>query len=209
MLDESYLNLDHCLRAQSVVSYSLRDCPTPPIMSSHKNFSFTGRLAEAIAIESTLDGNPDDTEGYPFEAVAGDSQPTPAGSLLLSCPSSPMLGPTSARKSAHPLRPQESARIFNKKAKSKALEKRKRDQHRRDAVYSKNATVQKRTVEQHIHPSRALQTDLHMRKLRATKPGYIGLRDSSKGSDKHIYSLDQMVGDGSEFGFELRAWDGR
>lgn len=46
------------------------------------------------------------------------------------------------------------------------------------------------------------------------KTGYVGLRDSKeerveKGHMKKTYSLDELTGPNSKFGFKLIEWDGR
>jgi hypothetical protein len=74
-------------------------------------------------------------------------------------------------------------------------------------AYGGSLKPRKRTVEHHIHPSSPLQTDLQTRNLRATKTGFTALRDTER--IEGVYSLDELVGKKSEFGFDLKTWDGR
>jgi hypothetical protein len=51
-----------------------------------------------------------------------------------------------------------------------------------------------------------VKTALKTHKLRVTRAGFTAIRD--EGGIKRMYSLGDMVGDGSKFHFELKAWDG-
>jgi hypothetical protein len=59
----------------------------------------------------------------------------------------------------------------------------------------------------HVLPAKEVRTNLKTRKLRVAKTGWIGLRDNDERDDR-AYSLDELVGDDSEFGFNLQEWDG-
>lgn len=67
--------------------------------------------------------------------------------------------------------------------------------------------VKPRLVNKHVRPAAAVHVKYDAMKLRHTKSAYTGGR--LKGSPKRIYSLDELVGDGSKFKFRLESWDGR
>ena len=64
----------------------------------------------------------------------------------------------------------------------------------------------KQTFKHHVHSSLVVKTDLPTRKLKVTKTGFTATRD--KGCLKHVFSLDEMVGENSKHHFELKTWDG-
>ena len=67
--------------------------------------------------------------------------------------------------------------------------------------------VKPRLVNKHVRPAAAVDVKFDSMKLRHMKSAYTGGR--LKGSPKRVYSLDELVGDGSAFKFRLETWDGR
>jgi hypothetical protein len=94
-----------------------------------------------------------------------------------------------------------------RKAKGKAREKVKAQQ-RKDAAPYGDFAVKPRLVNKHIKkPGTTIRTSINAGNLPHTSTAYLGMRDSS-GSRK-VFQLEELVGEGSKYRFELRKWDGR
>jgi hypothetical protein len=92
------------------------------------------------------------------------------------------------------------------KKRSKEARQLKRKLEKATAPYGTHG-VRPKAKAHHVLPSKVLRTDLQTRKLRVATTGWVGLRDHNERDDRE-YSLDELVGERSEFGFSLRAWDG-
>lgn len=93
-----------------------------------------------------------------------------------------------------------------RKAKGKAREKVKAQQRRDAAVYGDFA-VKPRMVNKHImKPGQPIRTSLDAGNMPHASTGYVGLQDS-EGTGR-IFELEELVGRDSEYGFELRKWNG-
>jgi hypothetical protein len=186
------------------------------IQAACDSFDFSGLLRETLACE---DSDHDDTEGYDFEPAAevdseskaGHATPSPFGSPLSpitdspasSRPPSPLLlspAPSTPRKKGN-----QSQRKM-RKLRSKETRKLQRELEKATASYGEYQ-VRSKARAHHVLPAKEIRTSLQTRKLRVAKTGWIGLRDYDEREDRE-YSLDELVGEGSEFGFSLRAWDG-
>lgn len=94
-----------------------------------------------------------------------------------------------------------------RKAKGKAR-RRLKDQKRRDTAPYGDIMVKPRLVEKHIKtPATPIRTRLDAHNLPHTSTSYLGMRDSSLAGK--VFQLDELVGEDSMYGFELRKWDGR
>jgi hypothetical protein len=100
-----------------------------------------------------------------------------------------------------------TAELAYRKAKGKAREKMKVERQRRGAPYG-HFTAKSRQVKKHIKESgHPIQAGLDANDMRHASTGYLGARYT--GGTKRVYELDEVVGDESMYGFELRKWDGR
>jgi hypothetical protein len=143
--------------------------------------------------------NDDDTEGYDFEPISSCSN---TKSLLQLEPTILPLSITHIN-SRGDIR--QFARKFNKKKKSKALKREKRRLEAQGVTYGGSQRSLKRIVQNHIeHSSPAEIFGLDISKLPATKPGFIGLRDTE--CLARIYQLIELI---NKFGYRLKKWDGR
>jgi hypothetical protein len=98
----------------------------------------------------------------------------------------------------------QKARWLQKRAIRRQLE---REQQNAKLGYSGRPNLLRSTAKNHIHQCLGVKTALKPHKLKATRAGFTAIRDST--GIKRVYSLDDMVGDGSRFHFKLKTWDGR
>lgn len=75
------------------------------------------------------------------------------------------------------------------------------------AVPHGHYVVKASTINKHVRPAAPIQTQLDAEDLPHTRNAYTGWRDTD-GHGK-VYTLEELVGEGSEFGFKLERWDGR
>ena len=191
-------------------------------MSLNEGFNFSSLLDDAIANEGTL--GEDCTEGYPFEPVAtllpstdnegATSAPESVCTPLPSKPATPMLPLGDFVLCPEPQLPAQQvskprpalSQIKNKKRKSKALKKLKRQQDIIGSAHGGRLTARRHAALQHIQPSVPLQTNLQTHELSVTKAGFTAKR--YKKQVKGTFTLGELVGEGSKFGFKLKCWDG-
>lgn len=80
-------------------------------------------------------------------------------------------------------------------------------QQRRDAAVYGDFAVKPRMVNKHImKPGQPIRTSLDAGNMPHASTGYVGLQDS-EGTGR-IFELEELVGRDSEYGFELRKWNG-
>lgn len=94
-----------------------------------------------------------------------------------------------------------------------ALKKRKSHAHRRRKRTAAKANLTPSDYEPRLSTRRkyaaaseGIQTELKGEDMRIASTGYVGIRGSRSSA---VYSLRQLVGPGSRFGFDLVEWDGR
>jgi len=186
------------------------------------DFDFGHLVREAIIRESELDD--DDTEGCAFEAVSVPSLSCPlsllprAANTLASPPQSepshtttnaPVSQPsTSPESPAYELPKYAHGSIENSLRKKRGHAKRamQRLERKHGAPFG-DYVVKPSILNRHVRPASAIQSGLKTKKLKHTKNAWTGARD--KGGHKRIFTLDEMVGEGSIFNFRLERWDGR
>jgi hypothetical protein len=93
-----------------------------------------------------------------------------------------------------------------RKLRSKKTRKLQRQLEKATAPYGEYQ-VRLKAKAHHVLSAKEVRTDLKTRKLHVAKTGWVGLRDNNERGDRE-YSLDELVGEGSEFGFRLQSWDG-
>jgi hypothetical protein len=184
--------------------------------AANADFDFDSLLQHAIDAE---DGNGDDLEGYEIEPVvpvpdclplaSSTGPPTPVPPILPHIPpptpSSSTPAPTPARSRHAPPKPGTNELAY-RKAKGKAREKLKAKQ-RRDAAPYGDFVVKPRLVNKHIKkPDKSIRTRLNAMDMPHASTAYLGKRDS--GGAKRTFRLEELVGEGSRYGFELRKWNG-
>jgi hypothetical protein len=162
------------------------------------------------AIRQSMEAPP----GYDLEDY--DIEPVLPGPILYSPgPPSPISLPTASattRKtlpttSQHAPSKRGTTEMAYRKAKGKAQEKLKAQQRKQAAPYG-GFNVLPSQVAKHIKKSgEPIQTSLDANDMPHASTGYLGLRNS--GGPKRVFGLDELVGDNSAYGFELRKWDGR
>jgi hypothetical protein len=166
------------------------------------------------AVLQSMSAEPDyDLEDYEIAPVSLTHSPDSATPLLGDAsPATPTaiatatLG-TNPASSRH--RPPKSgtSELAYRKAKGKAREKLKVQRQRDGAPYGSFA-VKLRQVNKYVkEPGSQIQTPLDVHDMPHTSTSYLGIRDS--GGLKKVFGLDELVGNGSSYGFELRKWDGR
>jgi hypothetical protein len=170
------------------------------------NFDFDALLHQASDAEAD-----DDLGHYDIEPVI-DYLPSesPTAQSTASLPISPPLVSSSTTPfvpSRHAPPKPGTAESAYRKAKGKAREKVKAQQ-RKDAASYGDFAVKPRLVNKHIKkPGTAMHTSFNAADLPHASTAYLGMRDS--GGSGRVFQLEEVVGEGSEFGFELRKWDGR
>jgi len=82
----------------------------------------------------------------------------------------------------------------------------KRRQEARDASYANLRPRAQRTLGI-LGASEPLRTDIDSSQSSHVSTGFTGLDNGDR--QKKLYSLEELVGEGSKFGFKLQAWDGR
>jgi hypothetical protein len=63
----------------------------------------------------------------------------------------------------------------------------------------------KRALQKDVKPSKPLKTMISIQATDMASTAYVGLRAQHS---KKIYGLEELVGQGSKFGFQLVPWDG-
>jgi hypothetical protein len=175
-------------------------------------FDFDALLHHAIDAE---DSNGDDLEGYEIEPVVPGPDLPLASSAGLPAPTPPIPphippsistpAPTSARSRHAPPKPGTNESAY-RKARGKARERLKAKQ-RKDAAPYGDFVVKPRLVNKHIKkPEKSIRTGLNAMDMPHASTGYLGKRDS--GGAKRVFQLEELVGKDSQYGFELRKWDG-
>ena len=96
-------------------------------------------------------------------------------------------------------------RKAKKKGQSHANRQKKR-QTAREATYA-NIKVRPECVANFIDSSTPIYTDSEAKKASRINTGYTGRDDGGRSSK--LYTLDELVGEGSKFGFKLQEWDGK
>ena len=178
------------------------------------NFDFDALLHQAI----NADGN-DDLEHYTIESVvetgltspelsghtpappASDhpTPPSPTSKQALSTSSAPGMSRHAPPKPG-------TNELAYRKARGKAREKLKAQLQRDAAPYGRYA-VKPRLVNKHIRKSGPpIRTAFDARNMPHASTAYVGKQDSS--GMRRAFELVDLVGDDSEYGFELRRWDG-
>jgi hypothetical protein len=61
-------------------------------------------------------------------------------------------------------------------------------------------------IDRYVLPATPIQTDLQVLNLRHTRNGYTGARDP--GGHNRVFTLQELVGKDSIWGFNLKRWDG-
>jgi hypothetical protein len=81
-------------------------------------------------------------------------------------------------------------------------------QQRKDAASYGDFAVKPRMVNKHIKkPGQRIRTSLDAGDMPHASTAYVGMKDS--GGTGRVFELEELVGKDSEYGFELRKWDGR
>jgi hypothetical protein len=173
--------------------------------SPNANFDFDAAVYRAIDAERD-----DDLEHYEIEPVL----PTLAASTSISTPTTALIppkpstatSPSPAAPSSHaPPKPGTNEAAY-RKAKGKAREKLKAKQ-RRDAAPYGDFAIKPRLVNKHIkNHAKPVKATINASDMPHASTAYLGKRDS--GGTGRVFQLEELVGEGSEYGFELRKWDG-
>jgi hypothetical protein len=187
------------------------------------DFDFGHLVREAIIRETELDD--DDTEGCAFEAItmpsSSYSSPPPPPLTVDAHALQPQPGPSHTPANTPALQPSPSPEslthevpkytrgsVENSLRKKRGHAKRamQRAEQKRTAPFGDYA-VKPSVLNRHVRPAAAIQSELSTKKLKHTKNAWTGARD--KGGYKRVFTLDEMVGEGSIFNFRLERWDGR
>jgi len=172
------------------------------------NFQFDTAVRQSMAAQ--IDYDLEDYEIAPVSLPYGsDSE------ILLPC-NAPTTALTSATSttvrtipaaSRHAPPKAGTSELAYRKAKGKAREKLKAQRLREAAPYG-HFSVKRHQVDKYIKElGNPIQTDPDAQDMPHASTSYLGVRDS--GGLKKVFRLNELVGDGSTYGFELRKWDGR
>jgi hypothetical protein len=71
--------------------------------------------------------------------------------------------------------------------------------------YAPHRESVKRVLHKHVTPSNPVKTNLSINKTNMASTGYVGAREQKSKKD---YTLEELVGRNSKFGFCLIEWDG-
>jgi hypothetical protein len=193
------------------------------IASSIKDFAFDTLLMRAIATEKDHDGEGtehDPSDGTGFEAVQNPtaSSTTPPLAATSIKPASPT--PTDTARDFGDSSGSEpssdadtSTRKRKKKSKSriaykKLAFKRRRAADRQSTKDDIEASVRPSIRERHTASANPINVpSFNLDTKTAAKTGYVGVRDSR--ASKQVYSLNELIGGGSKFKFNLVEWDGK
>ena len=181
------------------------------------DFDFDALLHQAIDVERD-----DDIGDYAIDPVVVDGIPLPpvspgppaiaatqypaAPAASKPAPSTPTAA-TAAGPSRHAPPKAGAAELAYRKAKGKAREKLKAQQ-RRDAAPYGDFAVKPRLVNKHLRRAEMpIRSTFNANDMPHASTAYVGKRDS--GGAGRVFRLEELVGKGSKYEFELRKWDGR
>jgi hypothetical protein len=71
--------------------------------------------------------------------------------------------------------------------------------------YTPHRESMKRALHKHVMPSNPIKTNLSIKKTNMALAGYVGIREQKSKKD---YTLEELEGRNSKFGFCLVKWDG-
>ena len=150
----------------------------------------------------------------PLPSLSPSPSPLPSPSLT----SSPLPPLPISSGALLPAVPAESSKKKRTRDRLRRLEKKKLSQQvkrKRDAATrasSSNDVRMRDIAKNHIHSCEAVLTPMELKKVRVTKPGWIGLKDvkgkkgKKIGDDARIpWTLDDLVAKG----FKIEEWDGK
>ena len=119
------------------------------------------------------------------------------------------LGPETTTQAPSSTQPMHANGAERRKAKKKAqshANRQKARQTARESTYA-NIKVRPECTTKLINSSTPIFTNSDMKNASRINTGYTG-RDGSDHSSK-LYTLDELIGEGSKFGFKLQKWDGK
>jgi hypothetical protein len=160
--------------------------------------------------------HPDDAFQHPLTPPPPPPSPSPSPSPSLT--SSPLPPLPISSGAPLPAVPAESSKKKRTRDRLRRLEKKKLSRQvkrKRDAAArasSSNDVCTRDIAKNHIHSCKAVLTPMELKKVRVTKPGWIGLKDvkgkkgKKIGDDARIpWTLDDLVAKG----FKIEEWDGK
>ena len=179
----------------------------------------------AIASEADEPPIPDDDMASPFSSPLSSPPSSPLSSPPCSLPSSPIPAPPCSLSPALPSATKPSAHIPTTSQAvptnlamheiSKASFRKKKQSHRNrtkrwqaeshEMGYAPHRESIKRALHKHVTPSNPVKTHLSIKKTDMASTAYIGVREHKSKKD---FTLEELVGKNSKFGFCLVEWDG-
>jgi hypothetical protein len=94
---------------------------------------------------------------------------------------------------------------FRKKKRSHNNRTKRRQAEVHEMGYAPHRESVKRALHKHVTPSNPVKTNLSIKKTDMASTGYVGVREQKSKKD---YTLEELVGRNSKFGFRLIEWDG-
>ena len=114
--------------------------------------------------------------------------------------------PTTSQAAPTNLAAQEISKAsFRKKKRSHKNRTKRRQAESHERGYAPHRESVKRALHKHVTPSNPIKTHLSIKKTDMASTAYIGLREQKS---KKEYTLEELVGEKSKFGFRLVEWDG-
>jgi hypothetical protein len=160
------------------------------------NYAIEPVVVDGIPLPPVSPGPPT-TNATQYPATPAASQPAPSASIAA----------TTARPSRHTPPKAGTAELAYRKAKGKARERLKAQQ-RKDAAPYGNFAVKPHLVNKHLRKAEMpIRSTFNANDMPHTSTAYVGKQDS-RGAGR-VFRLEELVGRGSKYGFELRKWDGR
>jgi hypothetical protein len=95
--------------------------------------------------------------------------------------------------------------LFRKKKRSHKNRTKHRQAELSQMGYAPHRESVKRALHKHVTPSIPVKTNLSIKKTDMASTGYLGVREQKS---KRDYTLEELVGKRSKFGFRLVEWDG-
>lgn len=113
---------------------------------------------------------------------------------------------TTTSKTYSPSSAKQSVEAIYRKQKGKRREKLKKELRQAASRHGYHA-AKPAAISKHIKPAKPHRTLQISEDLPHVRTAYLGARD--KGGSKKVFRLEEVVGSGSKFGFDLKKWDGR
>jgi hypothetical protein len=179
---------------------------------ANPTFDFKTLMDAAVAAEAdeppVLDDGMDSPLSSPLSSPPSSPTPPPPR-ILPHMPSATNLSnqvPSTSQSTPTNVPVDEISKAsFRKKNRSHKNRANRRKAEVREMGYAPHRESVKRALHKHVAPSNPVKTSVSINATDMASTGYIGLREQFS---KKIFTLNELVGEGSLFHFQLIPWDG-